>query len=97
MQINNVTQFVNFLSSNSFQDLDTMFIQTIQCVSKYSSTCSCYKAEDKMKMYNLCCKLYLDSVVHVIPKFKNIILQKIPEGKITFLNDNGSVIAIVSR
>jgi hypothetical protein len=41
--------------------------------------------------------MYLNGVRHVIPKFKNEILAKIPDHKISFYADNGTLIAIVSR
>lgn len=97
MIISNVTQFANFISSNGFTNLDGTFVQLIQCINTYSAACNCYKVEDKRKMYGACCKLYMDSIHHVVPKLKNAILHNIPEGKITFLSDNGSVIGTVSR
>ena len=97
MDINNVTQFASFLSSNGFTSLDSAFLQIIQCVNRFSSACNCYKIADKRKMYDTCCKLYTDAVIHAVPKYKNAILQKVPEGRLTFHSDNGSLIAIVSR
>jgi hypothetical protein len=97
MEIRNVTQFANFLESNGLQTLDGGFVQTIACVKNFSVACNCYKVEDKQKIYKICCNLYINSVTQLVPKFKNAILQKIPEGRISFYNDNGGLIAIVSR
>lgn len=97
MEIRNATQFANFIESNGLQTLDGGFVQAVQCVKNYSAACNCYKVEDKRRIYDMCCKLYMNLVTNLVPKFKNVILQKIPEGRISFYNDNGGLIAIVSR
>lgn len=97
MDINNVTQFVNFIVSNQFGALDTTFVQLVNCINNFSAACNCHKVEDKRKFYNQCNKLYIDAVRIVVPKHKNVILARVPEGRITFRSDNGSLIAIVSR
>jgi hypothetical protein len=97
MEIGNVTQFVNFIQAHSFTSLDTLFLQTANCLGTYSTACNCYKVADKHKQYSMCVKLYLDCVRHAVPKHKNVILAKVPEGRITFRTDNGGLIAIVSR
>lgn len=97
MDINNVTQFSNFLKSNDFVKLDTTFFQLVNCINNYASACDCYKAEDKRAAYGKCLKLYAEIVRNIIPKYKNVILQRIPEGRITFRTENGVLIAIMSR
>jgi hypothetical protein len=97
MDIRNVTQFTSFISSNGFQSLDNGFLQIIQCMNNFQASCNCYKVEDKQRMYAMCCKLYNSAVIHIVPKYKNALLQKIPEGRIAFYYDDGGLIATVSR
>ena len=97
MEIRNVTQFANFMSSNELANLDSIFQQIIQCVNSYASACNCYKVEDKLKLYNNCTRMYSDAVKIVVPKLKNVILAKVPLGKISFYTDNGTLITTVSR
>lgn len=97
MEISNVTQFANFIQANNLMALDATFLQVVNCIQNFSTACNCYKAEDKQRIFNMCCKLYVDAVRIVVPKHKNVILQRVPEGRITFRSDNGSLIAIVSR
>lgn len=97
MDIRNVTQFASFISANGFQQLDGILRQAVDCLTGYSAACNCYKVEDKQRMYAACNKLYMDAVRHVIPRFKNVILAKIPDRQITFYSENGTLITIVSR
>lgn len=97
MDIRNVTQFASFISANGFQQLDGIFRQSVDCINGYSSACNCYKVEDKQRLYAACNKLYMDAVRHVVPRFKTIILAKIPDRQISFFSDNGTLIGIVSR
>lgn len=97
MTIGNVTQFASFLSSNGLTNLDPAFVQVVHCINEYSTACNCYKVEDKNKMYAICNKTYRYAACNIVPKYKNAILQHVQDGRITFLNDNGSLITIVSR
>lgn len=97
MDIRNVTQFVNFLSSNGLGTADTLFVQVTQCLHNYEHACNCYKKEDKMALYNACKRLYIDAVNGVVPKMKNVFLSKTTERQIAFYTDEGSLISILSR
>lgn len=97
MEIRNVTQFADFLSSSRLREKDTIFTQTVNCVNNYRAACNCYKKEDKITLYNQCNKLYGDAVKFIIPKFKNEILSKIPDRQISFYDEGGHLLMIVSR
>lgn len=97
MEIKNVTQFCNFIKSNNLTALDSVFSQIITCINNYAASCNCHKVQDKQKIYDNCNRLYTDAVRNIVPKFKNVILPKIPEGRISFYVDNGGLISILSR
>ena len=97
MDIRNVTQFAAFISNNGLQSMDGMLRQIVDCITGYAAACNCYKVEDKQRMYGACNRMYLDAVRHIVPRFKNEILAKIPDRQISFFSDNGTLIAIVSR
>jgi hypothetical protein len=97
MDIRNVTQFVNFLEGNGITRMDSSFLQVIQCIQNYTAACSCYKREDKVKIYNMCNGVYHNAVRNVIPRLKHEFLSKISERQISFYNDNGQLIGIISR
>lgn len=97
MQIKNVTQFVEFINKNKLQFLHERFMQLIVCLNNFKSRCRCHKQKDKQQAYISCCNLYVDAVLYVVPKYKNTILQKIPDGKILFYKDDGTLISILSR
>jgi hypothetical protein len=97
MEIRNVTQFANFVSAHGLAPLDSMFIQTLNCLNNYKSMCNCSKAADKLKRYVSCNKLYADSVRTVVPKFKNEFLSKIQEYQISFYSEDGCSIGVISR
>jgi hypothetical protein len=97
VDIKNVTQFSNFITSNGLMQLDGIFSQIVQCLATYSSACNCYKVQDKQLMYANCNKLYANAVAHIVPRFKNIILPKIADRQISFYMDNGTLISTISR
>jgi len=97
MDIRNVTQFASFISDNDLGRIDGIFQQVITCINTYKFSCNCYKLEDKQKLYASCNKMYMDSVQHIVPRFKNEFLSKIPERQISFYMENGGLIFILSR
>lgn len=97
MEIRNVTQFSNWISSSGIASTDPVFQQIVKCMNNYTASCNCHKVQDKQNIYNACNKMYVDAVRIVLPRLKNTILTNVPGGKITFYLDNGSIIATVSR
>ncbi len=97
MDISNPTQFASFISANNLQMLDATFRQLVECINNYAASCTCWKLEDKQRIYAQCCNLYIMGVKHIVPRFKNEILAKIPDRQISFYADNGTLIGIVSR
>jgi len=97
MDIRNVTQFANFVSSTNLVGLDTSFLQIVQCLSGYSAACNCYKKEDKLNMYVKCNKAYHQAVKHVVPKFRHEFLSQTGERQISFYNDQGQLISVMTR
>lgn len=97
MDINNVTQFANFLTANDLVKLDGTFLQIVQCINNYSTACNCNKSNDKLRLYTTCNMLYMNAAKHCVPKFKNVFLSKTSERQLNFKTDNGSVIIIMSR
>ena len=69
MDIRNTTQFANFLRGSGLSHLDGMFTQVIQCIDNYSSSCDCYRAEDKRFIYDTCSKIYTTAIKHLGNKF----------------------------
>jgi hypothetical protein len=97
MEIGNVTQFSNFISSNNLIRLDGIFQEITNCINNYNASCNCYKLSDKQAMYVNCNKLYSNAIKNIIPKFKYDILSKTSDNKIIFKLDNGTIISILSR
>jgi hypothetical protein len=97
MEIRNVTQFVNFISSNRLAPLDSLLVQTLNCLNNYKSMCSCNKAADKLRLYANCNKLYADAVRLIVPRFKNEFLSKVQEYQISFYSEDGRAIGAISR
>lgn len=95
MEIRNVTQFSNFITTNGIINLDSIFHQIVMCIDKYSSACNCHNANEKLQMYNNCNKLYLDAIRHIVPILKSSILSKVSGRRIMFYIDNGTLISIV--
>lgn len=97
MDINNVTQFANFLTINDLANLDGTFSHIVQCINNYATTCNCNKSNDKLRLYTTCNRLYMDATRYCVPKHKNAFLSKTSERQINFKLDNGSVIITISR
>ena len=96
MNIRNVTEFVNFSSSNNLTSLDASFAQIIQCIEKYKYKCSCYNNQDKINQYNECNRLYSNIVLSILPRFKSQIFSKVGDLQIYFYDGN-RLIGILSR
>jgi hypothetical protein len=97
MDIRNVTQFCNFITSNGFNKSNGSLQQIVSCIDGYSAACNCHKVEDKQKMYAICNKLYSDAIKHIVPTLKHEFLSKTSERQIIFYSDNGTLISILSR
>jgi len=97
MDIRNVTQFANFVSSTHLVGLDTSFLQIVQCLNGYNAACNCYKKEDKLKLYEKCNAAYHQAVKHVVPKFRHEFLSKTGERQISFYTDQGHLIIVMTR
>lgn len=97
MNIRGPFEFAGFLSANSLQDKESVFIQLVNCVNNFRSACNCYKKEDKDRMYNTCNRLYQESVKHIVPRMKDVFLSKTSERQISFYTENGDLLRIVSR
>ena len=97
MNIQNVTQFVNFIVTNNLVNLDSSFLQLTQCLERYSAACNCYKTEDKVKIYNTCNGVYINSIQNVVPRLKHQIMAKTSERQISFYNDSGVIIGVLLR
>ena len=76
MDIKNVTQFCNFLTSSGVVQLNPAFQQVVNCVQNYSAACNCHKTQDKQSLYAECNKLYSQCIMAVIPSIKYAVLQK---------------------
>ena len=97
MNIKNVTEFATFISQHNLAALDSSLQQVVNCLNGYKAACSCWKAEDKAKVYDTCNRVYYHAVKHVVPKLKTSFFAVVPERQISFYNDNNQVIAIISR
>ena len=97
MEIHNVTQFANFISTNDLVKLDIVLLHTVQCVNTFTAACNCYKAEDKAKIYAACTRMYSEAAKSASIRFKNEFLSKTSDRQITFYTEQGSLIAIMSR
>jgi len=97
MNIRGPFEFASFLSANSLQDKESIFIQLTNCVNNFRAACNCYKKEDKDRMYNICTRLYQEAVKHIVPRMKDVFLSKTPERQISFYTENGDLLRIVSR
>jgi len=97
MEIRNPTEFARFLSANDLAKLDNTFIQLIQCINNFSTACSCHKREDKLKIYAVCSRLYLDGARHLASRFKTEFLSKITDRQISFYTEQGQLLCILSR
>jgi len=97
MNIRGPSEFSEWLSSVGLSHRDNVFTQLFNCIHNFRAACSCYKKEDKMKMYDTCKKLYRDAIMHVVPKLKGELLSKTQERSINFYDENGTLLRIVSR
>ncbi len=97
MNIKNATEFAMFVSKYNLVQEDSTLQQILNCINSYSAACSCWKAEEKAKMYETCNRIYYHAVKHVVPKLKTSFFAVIPDRQITFYNDSNQIIAIVSR
>ncbi len=76
---------------------DMSFQQIVSCVDNLTRACNCWKAENKKRMYDNCNTIYMNTVKHVVPKFKNDFLSKTEDRQIQFFADNGTLIGLVCR
>ena len=97
MNIRNVTEFAAFISQHNLVQGDSTLQQVINCINTYKAACSCWKAEDKQKIYDSCNRVYFHAVKHIVTNLKASFFAVVPERQITFYNDNNQVIAIISR
>lgn len=97
MEIRNVTQFANFVSTNGLMTLDSMFIQTVNCLNTYKAMCNCRGGADKLRLYGNCNKLYSDSVKVIVPRLKDQFLSKVQEYQISFYSEDGHLMGVISR
>lgn len=96
MDIRNVTQFAHFLSQYELMKLDPSFGQLITCINNFAAGCNCHKRDDKLKIYAICNKLYVDNV-RLITRFKNEFLNKSNQRQLSFYNEHGHLLISISR
>ena len=97
MDIHNVTEFTNFISSNNLIIGDSTLKQVVDCINNYRAACVCYKVDDKKGIYDSCNRLYKHIVKQIVPRLKSEFLSKTSERQISFYDDQNQLIAIVSR
>jgi hypothetical protein len=97
MDIRNVTQFSQFLSANNLVRLDPLFGQLTQCFNNYAAGCNCHKRSDKIKVYEVCNKLYMTCCQQLISRHKGEFLNATAERQIAFYSEHGQLMVIVSR
>jgi len=97
MDIQNVTQFSTFITDNNLVHADSSLSQIVTCMNTYRAACTCWKREDKLKIYSTCNQTYYHAIKHVVPKLKNQFLSKTQERQIAFYNDQNQLIGLISR
>ena len=97
MKINNVTEFATFISTHNLTNGESSLEQVIECLNTYKAACSCWKNEEKLEMYNNCNRIYYHAVKNVIPNLKRQFLAITEERQISFFNDAGQLIGIISH
>ena len=97
MDIRSPGEFARFLSANDFVKLDGTFAQLVNCVNNFSAACSCHKREDRMKLYGVCTRMYLDGASQAAPRFKTEFLSKTTDRQICFYTEQGQPITTICR
>lgn len=97
MEFHNPTELARFVSDNDLVRLNPIFPHLVGCINNYAVVCSCTKREDKLKLYETCVKLYMDSAKHIVARYKTEFFSKTSEASFTFYTEQGQLITIVSR
>lgn len=96
MNINNVTEFRNFVNANQLRSLSSTIDKVAICVMDYERLCNCWKASDKQRVYNNCNALYTQSVSEISSNFKSQFLAHTIDQSLNFYKD-GALIASLRR
>ena len=87
MDIRNVTEFRNFLTTTRLTGLHQSIDAVLHCVMDYERGCNCWKTNDKQRIYNNCKMLYQTAVSLVMCSYKGQFLAHAPDGRICFYQD----------
>lgn len=97
MNINNVTQFLNYTERNNLTELSDIFRQIRSCLKDFNRRCVCHNKADKDRIYNRCNVLYLSGAREAANQFKTQFLNCTPDRSISFLTETGTVIVTLNR
>lgn len=96
MRINNFGEFKTFLIENNMDNLNTDICDFIACVSQYNCLCVCKKTQ-KTQKGEICNNLYKNIVVNILPRYKDLIFEKIKEDNIDFFYNQNWQISTLNR
>jgi len=96
MEIRNVTEFRNFVTSNGLGSSHPDIQAVVICVMDYERGCNCWKAKDRQKIYNNCRLLYARAVLIVTSSLQAHFLKHASNGKLSFYQ-NGVLLASIHR
>jgi len=91
MDIKNVTEFRNFVSSNGLANSSPEVTAAILCVMDYERGCSCWKNDERKKIYNNCKILYSRAVSVVVRNLRHQFISKTADQIMTFYQDGISI------
>ena len=96
MDIRNVTEFRNFVTSNGLGGSHPSVQAVVICVMDYERGCNCWKTKDRQVIYNNCRILYAKAVAVVTSSLQAHFLKHSSGGKISFYQD-GVLLASMRR
>lgn len=89
MDIRNVTQFKAFIMQNGLMEVNDAFKNIHLCMEDYSRTCvTCSSDAKRREAYAKCNRLYINTVISIVPQYLPQIFQMCPDSSITFYDDN---------
>jgi hypothetical protein len=96
MNINNVTEFKNFVNINQLRDLNRAFDAVSICMMDYERSCDCWNNKGRQQTYENCKKLYEAAVSTIVSSYKANFLAHTADQMLSFYQD-GRLIASIRR
>lgn len=96
MNINNVTEFRNFINGNGLRGLHPTIDGTANCIGEYERGCNCWNAGDRDRLMQNCKDQYIQSMSPIQSTYRAHFLVHTTDQNLTFYLD-GRIIGSIRR